>query len=67
MEFIVHLQVTWPPENDPEHLARLVKEEHERAVELAAAGFIKRLWRVPADAPTGGCGKQPMPRSCTQL
>ncbi len=47
MEFIVHLQVNWPPDNDPELFARLAKAEHERAVELAAAGTLKRLWRIP--------------------
>lgn len=47
MEFIVHLQVTWPSDGDPALLARLVAAEHERAVELAAAGILKRLWRIP--------------------
>ena len=47
MEFIVHLQVNWPPEHDPAELARLTKAEHERAVELAEAGILRRLWRIP--------------------
>ena len=47
MEFIVRLQLNWPPDNDPAELARLQRAEHERAVELAAAGHLKRLWRIP--------------------
>ena len=65
VEFIVHLQVNWPPENDPAELERLVKAEHERAVELAEAGFIKRLWQTPGSprqlGPVGGAGPHGSP------
>ncbi len=59
MEFLVHLQVTWPPDNEPEQLARLVKVEHERAVELAAAGVIKRIWRIPGRTANWGLWEAP--------
>ena len=47
MEFLVHIEVRWPPDGDPEQRARLVEAEAARARELAAAGTIKRLWRIP--------------------
>ena len=47
MEFLVHIEVTYPPDGDPEEKARLIAAESERAIELAAAGTVKRLWRVP--------------------
>jgi muconolactone D-isomerase len=47
VEFIVHLQVNWPAAGDPAALARLTEAEHARAVELAAAGILRRLWRIP--------------------
>ena len=47
MEFLVHIEVRWPPGGDPEERARLVEAEAARARELAAAGAIKRLWRIP--------------------
>ena len=59
MEFIVHLQVNWPPENDPAELDRLVKAEHERAVELANAGILRRLWRIPGRRANWGLWEAP--------
>jgi muconolactone D-isomerase len=47
VEFLVRITVDWPPEGDPDLKARLVAEESERARELAAAGTIRRLWRIP--------------------
>ena len=47
MEFLVHIEVRWPPDGDPDEFARLVDAERARAQELAAAGTIKRLWRIP--------------------
>jgi muconolactone D-isomerase len=47
MEFLVHIEVRWPPDGDPDERARLVAAEAARARELAAAGTIKRLWRIP--------------------
>jgi muconolactone D-isomerase len=47
MEFLVHIEVRWPPDGDPTEFARLVDAEAARARELTAAGTIKRLWRIP--------------------
>jgi muconolactone D-isomerase len=47
VEFLVNIEVGWPPDGDPGELARLTAAERERAAELAAAGTIRRLWRVP--------------------
>jgi len=47
MEFLVHIEIRYPADGDPEELARLVAAERVRGAELAAAGTIRRLWRVP--------------------
>jgi len=47
VEFLVHIQVNWPPERDREELTRLTSDERGRARELVAEGRIHRLWRVP--------------------
>lgn len=47
MEFLVNIEVEWPAEGDRDELARLTAAEHDRALELAAEGRIKRLWRIP--------------------
>jgi muconolactone D-isomerase len=47
MEFLVHIQMRWPPDGDPDEFARLNVAEHERARQLAAEGTLKRLWRIP--------------------
>ena len=47
MQFLLHIVVTWPPDGDPAELERRVAAEHERSVELAAAGTLKRVWRIP--------------------
>ena len=47
MEFLVHMEVLYPPDGDPVELSRLTELENARARALATAGIIKRLWRVP--------------------
>lgn len=47
MEFLVNVEVDWPPDGDPEERSQLVAAEGARAAELAAQGTIKRLWRIP--------------------
>ncbi len=47
MEFLVEIEVLWPPDGDPVEKARLVAAEAARAVELVAEGRIRRLWRIP--------------------
>ena len=47
MEFLVHIQVRWPPDGDPEEVRRLTAAERLRGRELAAEGRIRRMWRIP--------------------
>ena len=47
MEFLVHIEVLWPPDADPDEKARLAAAEGDRARELIADGRIRRLWRFP--------------------
>jgi muconolactone D-isomerase len=47
VEFLVHIEVRWPPDGDPEEKARLVAAEGVRASALIAEGRIRRLWRTP--------------------
>ncbi|CAN5258936.1 hypothetical protein BH10PSE7_BH10PSE7_38470 [soil metagenome] len=47
MEFLVKIEVKWPPDGDPERKAELAAQEAARSRELAAAGILKRLWRIP--------------------
>lgn len=47
MEFLVRIQVNWPPDGDEDLRRSLVEREAQRARELAAQGVIVRLWRVP--------------------
>ncbi len=47
MEFLVRIQVNWPPEGDDDLRRLLVEREAQRARELADQGAIVRLWRVP--------------------
>jgi muconolactone D-isomerase len=47
MEFLVHIEVHWPPDGDEQKKNQLIKAETLRASELTKAGTIRRLWRVP--------------------
>lgn len=47
MEFLVNIEVEWPPDGDPDELASVTAAERERARELGREGVIRRLWRVP--------------------
>ena len=49
MEFLLHIKVTFPPDGDPQEKARRIEGEGIRARELAAAGVIKRVWRIPGE------------------
>ncbi len=46
-EFLVRGEVQIGADFDPDALAQLRSAERERAMELRAAGHLKRLWRVP--------------------
>jgi muconolactone D-isomerase len=47
VQFLLRIEVTWPPDGDPEERERRILAERDRARELAEAGVIKRLWRIP--------------------
>lgn len=47
MEFLVRIEVGYPPDRPSEERDRLIAAEMERAEELAANGTIRRLWRLP--------------------
>jgi muconolactone D-isomerase len=47
VEFLVEIEVKWPPDGDKEVCARMIEDERKRAAELIAAGTLKRMWRVP--------------------
>jgi muconolactone D-isomerase len=47
MEFLVHIEVRYPRDGDQDELARLTAAETVRARELAEAGILRRLWRIP--------------------
>ena len=47
MEFLVEIEVKWPPEGDPARRAELAAAESARAKELAAQGILRKLWRIP--------------------
>ena len=66
MEFLVHIEVRWPPDGDPDEFARLVTAEAARAEELAAHGTIKRLWRIPGRRANYGLWSADTPPPSTQ-
>ncbi len=47
MDFLVRIDVRLPPDFDGEARDSLIRREAERAKELAEAGVIRRLWRIP--------------------
>jgi muconolactone D-isomerase len=47
MEFLVNIEIIWPPDADPERRDELFAAEVERGRELARQGVMKRLWRIP--------------------
>lgn len=47
MEFLVHIQVDWPPDAPAEQREHLWAEELAAGQQLAARGMLRRLWRVP--------------------
>lgn len=47
MEFLVNIEITWPPDADAAVREEIFARELARGRELAEAGIMKRLWRVP--------------------
>lgn len=54
MEFLVRSENRLPPETAPQRREELRAAERARALELRAAGVLKRLWRVPGRTATIG-------------
>ena len=46
-EYLVHIEVNWPPDGDADRRDELMAAERARGRELVEAGVIRRLWRVP--------------------
>ena len=46
-EYLVHIEVHWPPDGDPAKRDELMAAERVRGRELVEAGVIRRLWREP--------------------
>ena len=51
--------MSWPPDVDPDDFARLTAAERARALELAAEGRIRRLWRIPGRSANWGIWEAP--------
>lgn len=47
MEFLVQIQVNFPPDMPAERLADVTDREARRGRELKDAGTIVRIWRIP--------------------
>jgi muconolactone D-isomerase len=47
VEFLVHVEINWPPDADPDLKEEIFQAELRRGQELARAGLCKRLWRIP--------------------
>jgi muconolactone D-isomerase len=47
VEFLVQIQVNFPPDMPAEQLAEVMDQEVSRGRELKSAGTIVRIWRIP--------------------
>ncbi|MEW1551231.1 muconolactone Delta-isomerase [Streptomyces tsukubensis] len=47
MEFLVNIRIGWPEGMDPARKEAVSTAERAHAAELAAAGHLVRMWRVP--------------------
>lgn len=47
MEFLVHIEIVWPPETPVEQREEVFARELAQGQRLAAAGQLRRLWRIP--------------------
>jgi muconolactone D-isomerase len=47
VEFLLEIEVRFPPSLESGERARLIEAEHVRGRELAAQGVIRAIWRVP--------------------
>jgi muconolactone D-isomerase len=54
MEFLVEMELRLPPDMAADRRVELLTAEAVRARELARAGTLRRLWRIPGR--TANCG-----------
>jgi muconolactone D-isomerase len=47
MEYLVEIQVNFPPDMSPERLDEIMEREVTRGQELKRSGTIVRIWRIP--------------------
>jgi muconolactone D-isomerase len=47
VEFLVRIDVHWPPDGNAKELAVIVEAERAAGGELVRTGVIRRVWRVP--------------------
>jgi muconolactone D-isomerase len=47
VEFLVHIEINWPPNAPVEQRERIFAEELEAGQKLAHDGKLRRLWRIP--------------------
>ena len=59
MEFLVHIEVQYPADGDPDELQRLGTAERIRGKELVAEGRIRRMWRIPGRTANWGIWEAP--------
>lgn len=59
MEFLVHIEIRYPADGDPDELARLTAAERVQAPGLVASGRIRRLWRIPGQRANWGLWEAP--------
>jgi muconolactone D-isomerase len=57
MEFLVQIQVRFPPEMSAEQMADIIERETVRGRELQAAGTIVRIWRIAGKRANAGIWK----------
>jgi muconolactone D-isomerase len=46
-EYLVRIEVDWPPDGDSRLRDQLIEEERIRAQQLVSDGTLRRLWRIP--------------------
>jgi muconolactone D-isomerase len=59
MEFLVEMELRLPPDMAAERRAELFTAEAARAGELARAGTLRRLWRIPGRTANSGLWEAP--------
>lgn len=47
MEFLVQIEIQWPPEAPESERDRIFARELQVGQQLAREGLLKRLWRIP--------------------